>query len=322
MSMRIVKPSTSSEKQTKTTVDTVELTQKLVASWKSPNFQRALKINAKVEALAKEIAESGVVPGIITIGVLDGETYVVDGQHRLAAWQQSGADIGYADVRTHWFDSVGEMAQEFVRLNSALVKLRPDDILRGMEPSTPALQKIRRKCGFIGYDMIRRNDKSPVLGMSLFIRMWSAARNEVPQHSGSSAEAMLLLAEESECQNAIDFATLCYEAWQRDPEYARLWSALNLTICAWIYRRTVLGERLTKTSRTARFSKDEFRKCLMALSADAQYLDYLVGRQLNDRDRSPAYARIKTIFQRRHFQETGKKILLLQPVWAHQGGAR
>jgi hypothetical protein len=318
MSMKIVKPSTSSEKQTRTTVDTVELTQKLVASWKSPSFQRALKINAKVMAVADEIlVAGGVVPGILTIGVLDGETFVVDGQHRLAAWQQTGLDVGYADVRTHWFDSVGDMAKEFVRLNSSLVKLRPDDILRGMEPSTPALQRIRRKCGFVGYDMIRRSEKAPVLSMSAFIRSWAAAKQDVPQ-TGSSLEALATLEDDHETGHAIDFATVCYEAWHRDMEYARLWSALNMTLCGWLYRRAVMGDRLSAASRTARFSKEEFRKCLMALSAESQYLDYLVGRQLNDRDRAPAYSRVKAIFQRRHFQETGKSIKLLTPSWAHK----
>jgi hypothetical protein len=314
--MRLVRPSTSSEKATHTTVDTVELSSKLVASWKSPPFQRDLKITQKVMECAEEIGRTGgVLPGILTIGVLDGETYVVDGQHRIAAWQQTGLSQGYVDVRTHWFNTMGDMAAEYVRLNSALVRLRPDDILRGMEPSNQSLQRLRRKCGFIGYDMVRRSEKAPVLSMTMYIRTWIGTKAETPQ----ALPSLLSLAamDDQETTDAIDFASLCYEAWRRDVEYARLWSALNLTLCAWLYRRVVLGERLHKQSKGARLTKDEFRKGLMAVSADQSYLDYLVGRKPSERDRSPAYVRLKSIFVKRYFAETGKTIRLPQPPWAH-----
>lgn len=316
MSMRIVKPSSPSEKLTRTTVDTLEITQKVVKSWKLPPFQRDLKINPKVRAVADEIRTAGgVLPGILTIGVYDGETYIVDGQHRLAAWQMTGLEVGYADVRMHWFNSVGDMANEFVRLNSSLVRLRPDDILRGMEPSTPALQRIRRKCGFIGYDMVRRSDKAPVLSMSVFLRTWIGTKTEVPG-SVQSGVALTMM-DEAETTAAIEFIQLCFESWRRDSAYARLWGALNLTLCAWLYRRTVMGEGLSKASRVARLTADEFRKCVLALSADSMYLDYLVGRNLGDRDRAPAYGRVKTIFQQRYLSETGHSIRLPQPPWSH-----
>jgi len=317
MSMKIIKPSSTSEKQTRTTVDTVELSQKLVASWKSPPFQRDLKINAKVIAVSEEIRHSGgVIPGILTVGVLDSETYVVDGQHRLAAWLQTGLPTGYADVRTHWFESLGDMANEFVRLNSSLVKLRPDDILRGFEPSTISLQRIRRKCNFIGYDMVRRSEKAPVLSMSVFIRTWMGSKTDVPAPANTTVALNSL--DETETTAAIEFIGLCFEAWRRDPENSRLWSSLNLILCSWLYRRLVLGEKISSQSRIAKFTKEEFRKCLMSLSADPMYLDYLVGRNVSDRDRAPSYQRVKTIFQHRYFTETNKKIQLPMPTWSHQ----
>jgi len=316
MIMKLVKPSSVPEKLTHSTMDTIELTPKLVASWKSPPFQRDLKINSKVMAVAEEIKQAGgVLPGILTLGVFDSQVYVVDGQHRIAAWQQTSMDIGYADVRTHWFSSLGEMAKEFVKLNSSLVRLRPDDILRGLEASTPALQKIRRKCGFVGYDMVRRSERAPVLSMSVFLRSWMGSRHEAPQHT-TGQEALNGMTEQ-ETDAAINFVTLCYEAWSRDFEYRRLWSMLNFQLCAWLYRRLVLGEHISKASRVARYSKEDFRRCLMALSTDPTYLDYLIGRNMNDRDRAPAYSRIKALFQKRYFQETGKKGQLPIPEWSH-----
>jgi len=316
MSMKIVKPSTASEKQTRTTVDTLELTQKLVQSWKSPPFQRDLKINAKVTNVAAEILHNGgVLPGILTIGVLDGETYVVDGQHRLSAWMMTGLAVGYADVRTHWFENMGQMANEFVVLNSSLVKMRPDDILRGLESSTVSLQRIRRKCGFIGYDMVRRSEKSPVLSMSTFIRVWMGSRTDTPQ-AESSMTALAGL-DETQTTQAIEFVLLCFESWSRDREFARLWGAANMLLCAWLYRRTVLDENKSKNSRSVSLTKDEFRKCLMALSADSRYLDYLVGRNTGERDRAPSYTRIKAIFTSRILQETGRKVQFPRPAWEH-----
>jgi hypothetical protein len=317
--MKLIKPSSVSEKQTRTTMDTIELTPKLVASWKSPPFQRDLKFNAKVLAVSAAILRAGgVLPGVITIGILDGDTYIVDGQHRLAAWLHTAMMVGYADVRTHWFESLGDMANEFVLLNSPLVRLKPDDILRGLEPSTVALQRITRKCGFIGFDAVRRgSEKAPVLSMSVFLRTWVGTKPDVPS-TGASGMTALASMDEAETTAAIEFVQLCFEAWRRDVEYARLWGSLNLTLCAWLYRRIVLGERMTGTSRSYRFTKEQFRKCLMALSAEPQYLDYLVGRNVGERDRAPAYARMKTIFQRRYLADTGQSLRLPSPAWAHQ----
>jgi hypothetical protein len=316
MNMKIVKPGSVPEKQTHTTVDTLELTHKLVNSWKAPPFQRDLKINAKVIAVSEEILRAGgVLPGILTIGIFDGDTYVVDGQHRIAAWQQTSLTTGYADVRMHFFESLADMANEFVKLNSQLVKLRPDDILRGYEASNVTLQRIRRKCGFVGYDMVRRSDKAPVLSMSVLLRMWAGSKTEFPAPV-NSMDALKSMDEE-ETNNAIDFVQLCYDAWKRDVEYARLWSAVNLILCAWLYRRTVLGQHMSPSSRVTRMKKEEFRQGLLALSAESQYLDYLIGRNTGERDRAPAYNRIKAIFQRRFYAETSKKIQLPQPAWSH-----
>jgi hypothetical protein len=321
MNLKLAKPSTQPEKQTRSTMDTLELNPKLVASWKSPPFQRGLKINTKVMNVVDEIRkDGGVLPGVITIGVLEGETYVVDGQHRLAAWLQTGMPVGYADVRTHWFTTLGEMADEFVRINTPLVKLRPDDILRGMEPSSPALQRIRSKCGYIGYDVVRRGHHTPVLSMSVFLRCWVGSRNEVPSPESSTTAASMM--DDPETTAAISFVGVCFEAWARDVEYAKLWGALNLSLCAWLFRRSVLGQHAHANTRIDRMTMEQFKRCLMSLSADSGYLDYLVGRNLGDRDRSPAYHRIKTIFARRFATDGNQKFRLPTPPWAANSGIK
>lgn len=314
--MKLVRPQSESEKHTRTTVDTIEITPKLVASWQLPPFQRAIRENRKVLEVVEQIKhDDGVLPGIITLGVFDGSVYKVDGQHRLYAFELTGLPVGYADVRQHYFKTLAEMSEEFVRLNSSLVRLRTDDILRGYEASTPTLQRIRKRCPFIGYDQVRRNASSPIVSMSTFLRSWSGAKADAPAVTVPATVAMQMLTDD-ETEAAIEFATICLNAWQRDPEYARLWSALNLMLCAWLYRRIVLGQDMNATKRSTRYTKDDFRKGMMALSSDAGYLDFLVGRNVSSRDRSPAYSRAKTILGRRYLSDNGRKASYPQPAWA------
>ncbi len=322
--MRLVKLSGEAERATQTTVDTIEITKKLAAAWKSPPFQRELRPTPKVLALAEEIKQTGVLPGVITLGVLDGEVYTVDGQHRIYAFQAADLVVVYADVRTHYFATMGEMANEYVRLNSSLVRLRPDDILRGLEQSNLHLQHIRKRCPFVGYDCIRRgNSNSPVLSMSSTLRVWGGSRGDVPSlTSAGAAQFVAEFLDETETRTLCDFLTLCFAAWKRDAEYTTLWGSLNLILCAWLYRRQVLGGTTSKNSRANKLDADIFRRCLMSLSASPEYMDYLVGRRISDRDRAPAYNRLKAIFARRYFDEHKQKLMLPSPAWAHAEGGR
>lgn len=322
--MKLVKPSGEAERATQTTVDTLEVTRKLAASWKSPPFQRDVRMNDRVMELVKDVQESGVLPGVLTLGVLDGEVYIVDGQHRLSAFLSTDLPACYADVRTHYFRTMAAMANEFVRLNSSLVKLRPDDILKGLEQSNPHLQRIRKKCPFVGYDMVRRSEKSSILSMSVLVRTWMGTRADVPTGNAGSAQDCADMLDERETASLVEFLTLCFSAWQRDMEYARLWGSLNLALCAWLYRRVVEGQGGTGKgqSRSTCLTPEEFRRGMMALSASSEYLDYLAGRRLSDRDRAPAYNRIKAILAKRYRDEGRAKLLLPQPSWAHAKAGR
>jgi hypothetical protein len=231
----------------------------------------------------------------------------------------SGLDDGYTDIRTHHFNSMAEMGEEFVRLNSQLVRLRPDDILRGLEASVPVLLEIRKRCPFVGYDMIRRGDNAPIVSMSAVLRTWRGAAGDVPSSRtvGTSAMGLANDLTNEEARPLIEFLTIAGEAFGRDPEYNRLWNSLNMVICMWLYRRMVVTQYSTNTPR---LSRESFKKCLMSLSANSHYLDWLVGRNLGERDRSPCYGRVKSIFAHRIQEETGKKTRMPSPPWAHNQG--
>ena len=312
--LKIVKPHTPAQKTTQTTLDTWEVTYTKMKTWKIPQFQRALRVNAKVLELSEKIkVDGGVIPGVITIGVIDGDTYLVDGQHRREAFALSECGVGYCDVRVLHFTDLADMAQEFVDLNSKLVAFKPDDILKGLESSYETLSKIRKRCPYVGYDQIRRSATGPVVSMSSVCRSWFGSQTETPRNGGISAPQLGKTMTMEEADQLVKFLECAYSAWGREPNYSRLWLTLNLTLCMWLFRNLVIT---VYSPKSPRLSTEVFSKCLMSLSADSTYIDWLLGRGFNNRDLAPAYARIKTIFGRRIEQETGRKPLLPAPTWA------
>lgn len=301
-------------------MDTIIVTPDIVNGWKIPPFQRPIRINDKVTAVSEAIKNSETIEGVLTLGKLrnDQSLFVVDGQHRIEAFKRSGLEEAIADVRVVSFDDMSDMSDEFSRLNSSLVKMRPDDILRGLEFSTPALKTIRKSCEFVGYDQIRRGRSSPILSMSALLRCWSAGNYETPSasSSGLSAAALAKSLDQSSLQNLISFLATAESAWGRDVEYYRLWGNLNLSLCMWLWNRLVIDRDRFGNKRYVVMTIPEFKKCLMSVSAEGDYLNWLPGRQLGDRDRSPCYVKLKAIFSRRWAHDTGKKVSLPSPAWA------
>ncbi len=308
-------------KETHTKNDTILVSKAVITSWKAPPFQRPLSVNEKVRKLVGKIKDDGgVIPGVITLGRMASETYLLDGQHRCHAFLLTELDHGYADIRTLYCSSFAEMAEEFANVNSRLVNLRPDDLLRALESTNPRMQYLRKRCPFIGYGFIRRGGPSaPIVSMSSVLRCWSLSGPDTPGGGGMAASTLAETLTEDDAEVLSRFLGLCIGAWGRDVEYQRLWSNLNLTVTAWLYRRTVIAQY---SPNTVRLTNESFGKCLMSLSAASDYLDWLVGRNLGERDRSPCYARLKAIFAKRIEEETGVKPRLPSPPWAHHASGR
>lgn len=271
--------------------------------WVVPPFQRDLRINEKVRELAEELkVNGGIISGVITLGKLsnDKSEYLVDGQHRRAAFMISELPEMLTDVRTCMFDSVADMAEEFVRLQQHLVKMRPDDILRGLEASTRSLKIIRQTCPFVGYDQLRRgSEKGAMVGMSAVIRLWAGSRPETPVRSSVTASQLAKELDDLECTNLCKFLHVAYGAWGVDQAYNRLWAGLNLGMCMWLYRRVVLDQDRFGNKRAMILRDEQFKRCLMTMSAETDYIDWLANRQLSDHHRNACYRRVKAIFSRR-----------------------
>ncbi len=296
--LQVIKGLKTAPKTIRSKMDTVLLTPEVVESWNLPPFQRPLRVNEKVHALGEALKQNGgVLPGVLTLGKIGDKTYLVDGQHRVEAFKISGMDEGFADVRLCEFEDLAEMGEEFVNLNQSIVKMRPDDVLRGLEGTIPALATIRKHCDFIGYDQIRRGGKSgAVVSMSAVLRCWGTASKEIPGSMSVTSIALAKDLTEENAQQLIQFLNVAFGAWGRDNEYWKLWGTLNMAICMWMWRRTVLSQH---SAKSIRMNVNEFGKCLMALSASADYLDWLHARNLTERDRTPCYTRIRSIFNHR-----------------------
>lgn len=303
-------------------MDTLIVTPEVLAEWQIPPFQRPLRVNDKVQALAQTIShEGGMIPGILTLGSIKKEKtlYVIDGQHRIEAAKLSGRDEMMCDVRILSFETMAEMGEEFVQSNSSLVRMRPDDILRGLEASTEALKIIRNACPFVVYGNIRRNstgeEGARIVSMSSVIRAWSNSAAESAK-SGSKGAATVAASMTDESANHLSVCLqACYAAWGNDTESSRLWSEMNLTLTMWMWRRLVMDKE-RRTNRYVVMTPEQFRRCLMTVSASSDYLDWLVGRGMNEKNRTPCYTRLKALFAARLKTEGVNKAQLPQPAWS------
>ena len=284
-------------------------------SLKQPPFQRPIRITPRVIQFLNELkAARGIITGVLTIGQLpdDPSRWKVDGSHRIEAAKISGLGEFLAEVRTVQFKSMAEMSEEFVRLNSWLVRFKPDDILRGLEQTEPALGKLREVCSsngfsFIGYDNIRRSSSSSaIVGMSPVLRAWFGSVNDTPRMEVTATKLVVRLDDENITQLG-SFLNCAFHAWNTDPQSYRLWGNLNLLVCMWLFRRIVLKQNDGPTKRHVYITVRQFAQCLMSLSADADYRDWLFGRAIIERDRAGCYKRIKEAFVPRLMHELGMK---------------
>lgn len=320
-------------KDERSTMETLVLTPELVKAWVLPAFQAPLKVNAKVRLVADELREQSGTPcinGVISLGRLRAELkssaaklYLIDGQHRREAFLISGIKEVFADVRVNIYETMEEMAQDYLRLNSPISRKTPDDQLRALQESSPALKLISHQCPYVGYRYIRANPNSPIVGMSAILRRWWASGKESPAISGgggAASEVARILTVENAAE-IVRFLKVAYSAWGPDIENARLWGALNMVMCMWLWRILVLDKDRTGSRRYIALTEEQFKQCLMAASADKQYVDWLLGRNMAERDRAPCYRRLRTIFTLR-LPSAGvgdpqgrTRIRLPQPIW-------
>ncbi len=315
----VLKGAKQPPKSVRSKMDTLILTAEIIDGWSHPPFQRPLKVNERVRNIANELTQNGgVIDGVLTLATIMGEdtVYLLDGQHRIEAMRISTLPKCIADVRICQFDTMAEMGDEFVKLNSAIVKMNPDDVLRAMEGNVPIIHNIREACPFVGYANVRRGGVAKsVLSMSAALKLWLGSARETPSLPTTSAIASAREIPASSAQDLIRFLSLARQAWGGEAQNFRLWTSLNLGLCMWLYRK-LLMDKDRGLKRYVVLNPDLFKKCLMSVAANADYVDWLVGRALSERDRAPCYARLKAIFiQRLRLELHTDKVMMPQPPW-------
>lgn len=314
--LTVVKPSSAAEKATQTTLDTIVVTPAIAKGWKLPPFQRELKDSKKVQEVADAIKTEQVIPGIITLGVLRSAPsthYLVDGQHRRHAFLMAELAEAFVDIRWIHCDTMGELADEFRKLNGSIAKMTGDDTLRAIAETNKSLQFIKGKFPRVGYSHIRRDANAAIISMSALLRCWQGSAPEAPTTGGGSVTMIADNLSLEEAEQCVAFCELAWKAWGADRQHHKLWGNLNMVLCMWMYRRLVIT---AYSANVKKITREMFMKCLMSLAANEEYCSWLVGRNLNDRDRSPTYQRIKYMFGQRLEQETGDKHRLPSPAWS------
>ena len=310
--------------------DAILVTRDEIESWVLPPFQRPLKDNAKVDRYREKLRENEgcVSGGVITLGRIPGDPkmiYKVDGQHRLHAALTSGLDEFLLTIHIKLYPNFAAMALDYVELQDSLVPMTKDDILKAAMENIPQLRTIIKQCTFVGFDNIRRaTTTSKLISMSAALNCWIGSAQDTPGAKSVPTDAARDLPED-EISNMCAFLNLCHSAWSNDVANHRLYGNLNLTMCAWMFRQLVLKSmsgvprKLTHTTMDAM----TFRKCLLTLAADHNYVDFLFKRNMHERDRNPTYRKLKLIFiQRLNDEETRagrpprKNLKFPAPAWS------
>lgn len=217
-----LKGATSAPRSQSSRMETLIVTLDQVQKWQKPRFQRDKRVNKKVLEIADKLRNGEVMlSGSITPGRLprDPTLYIVDGQHRLEAFKISGLDEIIIDLRIIECDTWGEMADEYVKLNTPLARMQPDDILRGLEETSPVISAIRREAPFVGYGSVRRSasGSGAILSMSAMLRCWWGSSGETPtgNTSGVSAAQLAESMDMDSTHQLLRFLNCAHEAWGR-----------------------------------------------------------------------------------------------------------
>jgi len=264
------------------------LNRKVVESWEKPPFQRPVAEGKNIISMSVQMQDFGYMMSAFYLGVWEGRTYLVDGQHRRVSFISSGLEEIVAPVVTKHYpkgsQGLLEMCEDFLRIQQHIKNPTANDKLRALEPNNKCLQKITRMCPFVGYER-------PLLSMAQVIRSLVISGQEMPGSAARSAVDHARDMKMKEANGLITFLQLAYEAWGIDKDMRLMWSPMNMALCLWFFRRMLKGSKSPGTVTTSQFSE------IFALLPSKTYISLLEdnsGGRMNDEDtRNPVAVELR-----------------------------
>lgn len=297
--MHIPELKTAAEKRSRTVSKTVILDfEDCEASWKVVgDIQRGSSLTKKIVEVGEDIGGSGIFPSTIYIAVWEGNQYINDGLQRFSGWRDAVSKGGptqvAANVQWEYFpdgpDGKAKMGERFAKLQLTLKRHRPDDGLRAIQHSLPAIKLIADECPNVGFGAVQRsNSKNTSLSMAVALQSWASSASEQCTSSGSARDLAYRLTMD-DAKKCVSFLTVARGAWGSTVEYNRLWGPVNLSVCMWLYRRMVVDPEQGVTPLTAK----QFSNCLVTLTNDtpkSTYVEWLRAKPSSAENRRMALA--------------------------------
>jgi len=292
--------------------------------WVVPEeVQRKYRETKKHEGLVEYIEENEEIPDVIMLGTLpnDPTIYIVDGQHRQVKFLASRVNEAFARIRWEEYDTMEQIGLAFYTANGGKSLLTSaDDMLRSKHLSSPPLYRLVTECPFIGFDYIRFGDGGPVMSASAAVKSWIASGLDKPRSAlGKSVGVLVDNVTDEETEDMIRFYKMCYKVWGKDKENRRMWLNINVALCAWLYRRLVLGQK--KIGRLSSLTEEEFEYCLATLAANDIVKDSASAQSAHQQNagRYPQNESSKTLLPR--YRGKRQQTHLLQSVPRQQSAA-
>lgn len=302
-------------------VEKIIITHEIVEGWKKPPFQRPVAIGRNLGKLAVNLQDDEFLLTTIYLGVLDGVTYIVDGQHRKEAFIASGLRRLVAPVTTRYYPDgtagLTRMCEDFLKINTHVKNPTANDKLRALEPTNPLIGKIREDCPFVGYSGFRRSDSSPIVSMAQAIRALVISAQEAPGSAGRSAVDHAVEMRSSEVNGLKTFLKLAYESWGRDAENKYLWSPMNLTMCLWFFRRMLRSP--SSSGSLGNTTQAQFLDIFFGLMSNRRYRALLQGNKggrLHDSNtRNPVCRELMKTIKAQLKKDGTKSPYIPKPSW-------
>ena len=310
----------------------IKLTPEVINSWLIPDWQRHVRTNPKGRQLCEDIKEIPILESMIIVGVIQRRgkyvLYLLDGHHRKEHFLKSGAPYIIIDVKFAYVETMGEMADLYLKCQDQIVKSSPNDNLKGLAVNSKTLNHIIKHCTCVTLDAARSGASNASVTMSTVIQVWYDSNLDPPKRNtlGSPPKSITDLAKKLTMRDAetiVAFIKICEEVFGFNNESSALWKHINLVLCLWLYRVMVLKTEWEGCEgyKVTYLDDKRFGIGLSALRHSRFYSSMTNKRLGSAVDRKEAYLNMTRWFLSGFPNNNGRtRVRLPKPTWASKKG--